>query len=113
MLPGGALLAARRSVLQDEVEHLRRARGSARFWAWQKLAARFGWPPLLEVATPGQGFLHVPRDSPLAVEALCKGLGSDDAFLIVQEAAADAALPIPGSGAHMVELALPFLRRSG
>lgn len=111
-LPHGAVLCARRSVLGVELAELRRLRGAERFWYWQRLAARFEWPALLEVASERGGSLHVPRDSPLAVEALCKGLTADARYLMVQESPPDAGLPIPGSGPHMVELAFPFIRQA-
>ncbi|MSR13213.1 MAG: hypothetical protein EXR86_01325 [Gammaproteobacteria bacterium] len=111
-LPGGVVLCPRRSVIAADLAGLRARRGVARFWYWQQLAAKFDWPPQLEVATDRGGTLLVCRDSPLAVEALCKGLNTEIRYLTVQEAPSNAGLPLPGSGSHRVELAFPFLRQS-
>lgn len=111
-LPCGALLTTRRSVLREDLQALRQLRGVARFRHWQALATRLDWSPLLEVSTPQGTALHVRRDSPLAVEALCKGLDATTPFLLVKAVDRDCALPVPGGAAHMVELALPFLRQA-
>lgn len=108
LLPGGATLSARRTVLGADLAELRRLRGAARFGYWQRLARRYDWPAALEVGSERGGMMRVPRDSPLALEALCKGLVEDTPYLMVREAAP--ALTIaPGRG-HLVELAMPFLR---
>ncbi|MGE0859477.1 MAG: lantibiotic dehydratase [Gammaproteobacteria bacterium] len=108
LLPGGATLSARRTVLGADVAELRRRRGAARFGYWLRLARRYDWPAELEVGSEHGGMMRVPRDSPLALEALCKGLVEDTPYLVVREAAMPFALA-PGRS-HLVELAMPFLR---
>lgn len=108
-LPGGAVLCGRRTLLGAELAGLRARRGPARFWYWQQLAKRYAWPPELEVGSDRGGMMRVVRDSPLAVEALCKGLGPETPWLMVRET--QAAFTLPGGGCHVAELALPFLRR--
>ncbi|MEO8304973.1 MAG: lantibiotic dehydratase [Betaproteobacteria bacterium] len=111
MLPHGAVLRGRRSVLTEYLPHLLRTRGSERFRAWQQYAHELGWPEHLRVsAGTGEG-MRIHRDSPIAVEAFFKGIGIETPFIVIEEASADHGLRVPGHGTHVAELALPFARQ--
>ncbi len=110
-LPGGAVLRQRRTLLHSRLASLLSMRGAARFAAWQQLARELGWPQRLQVSVAGGERLRVNRDSPLAVEALFKGIGPRCGPVAVQEAALEPGLPVPGAGTHATELGIPFARR--
>ncbi len=108
LLERGAVLRRRRSLLSTDLGALLRSRGCERFRLWQDIASRLDWPEQLQVSAPGFEPLRMHRDSPLALEALFKGLRSEVPFVVVEEATPG--LPIPGRGTHVVELAVPFCR---
>lgn len=109
-LAGGAVLRPRRAVIAASLAALRASHGAERFRLWQGLARRLDWPDWLQVSADGGEPLRMNRDSPLALEALFKGLGPGTAYLSVEEAASHG-LAVPGGGRHLAELALPFSRR--
>ena len=111
MLPHGAVLRARRSVLAADLSRLLRARGSERFRAWQHYASELGWPEYLRVSAGTGEAMRMHRDSPLAVEALFKGIGRETPFVVVEEASPNQGLRVPGHGTHVAELALAFTRQ--
>ncbi|MCY1072468.1 lantibiotic dehydratase [Nannocystis sp. RBIL2] len=110
-LPGGAVVRTRRSVLVgDDLKSLiDAAPGSARFAAWQRLAARRGWPELVLVHRDAEPPLLVPRDAPLAVEAMSEGAGAA-ACITVEEFIDDAWICTAAGERHVAELALSVVR---
>ena len=109
-LPGGALMRPRRTVLTADVQRLKRKRGLQRFCAWQALARELGWPERLRVSVGGGEPTPMHRDSPLAVEAIFKGVGPDTPYITVGEAVPSDSTSVPGHGTHMTELVFPFAR---
>lgn len=109
-LPSGHVVRTRRSALVEaDLRALTGAEpGPARFAAWQRLAAARGWPPLVLVHRDDEPPLLVPRDAPLAVEAMTEGAAACQC-LTVEEFADDACVPGP-DGPRVVELSLPFVR---
>jgi len=110
-LPGGAVVRTRRSVLVgDDLRALvGAAPGAARFAAWQRLARERGWPELVLVHRDGEPPLLVPRDAPLAVEAMSEGAGSV-ACITVEEFIDDAWISTIAGERHVAELALSVVR---
>jgi hypothetical protein len=110
-LPSGPVVRPRRMVLAGET--LRTLLGEAdahRFAAWQALAVRHDLPPLMTVQRDGELPLVLVRDSPLALEAVLKGVDEATQSLTLDELS-----PTPwlqdGEGQHyLAELAVPFLR---
>ncbi|HEY2510397.1 MAG TPA: thiopeptide-type bacteriocin biosynthesis protein [Polyangiaceae bacterium] len=114
-LPDGTVLTPCLVVLApDETAALLETRGAARFRVWQRLARERVFPPLVRVTAGDASPLLVPRDSPLAVEALFEGLGAEaseaGARIAIEEVVEDGWLEGP-SGHHLVELVLPVRRR--
>lgn len=108
VLPGGATVRTGRWVLSGgTVEALLRGGRAARFASWSGLAREQGWPELLVLRRPDGLALPLHRDSPLAVEALLEGAGGDP--LVVEHWPVEAWIEGP-AGAHVAELAVPFLR---
>lgn len=110
-LAGGAVVRTRRSVLVgDDLRALvGAAPGAARFAVWQRLAAARGWPALVLVHRDGEPPLLVPRDAPLAVEAMSEGAGAI-ACITVEEFIDDAWISTAAGERHVAELALSVVR---
>ncbi|PCC71594.1 Lantibiotic dehydratase, C terminus [Nannocystis exedens] len=110
-LPGGAVVRTRRSVLvgDDLKQWIDAAPGPARFAAWQRLAAERGWPELVLVHRDAEPPLLVPRDAPLAVEAMSEGAGGS-ACITVEEFIDDAWICTATGERHVAELALSVVR---
>lgn len=110
-LPCGAVVRTRRTALAGAVVGaLTGARGALRFALWQRIAAERGWPALVTVRRGDDPPLLVPRDSPLAVEALFEG-AAGCTHLYVEEFIDAAWIPNSAGERHVAELALPFVRR--
>ncbi|MDC0669732.1 lantibiotic dehydratase [Nannocystis radixulma] len=110
-LPGGAVVRTRRSVLVgDDLRALvGAAAGAARFAVWQRLARERGWPELVLVHRDGEPPLLVPRDAPLAVEAMSEGAGGVTC-ITVEEFIDDAWISTVCGERHVAELALSVVR---
>lgn len=110
-LPEGQVIRTRRTALAgaDLRALLDAPAGPARFAAWQRLAAARDWPALVLVHRDGQPPLLVPRDAPLAVEAMSEGAGRC-ACITVEEFADDAWIRGADDDRFVAELALPFVR---
>jgi hypothetical protein len=110
-LPGGAVVRTRRSVLVgDDLRGLvGAAPGAARFAVWQRLARERGWPELVLVHRDGEPPLLVPRDAPLAVEAMSEGAGGVTC-ITVEEFIDDAWISTVCGERHVAELALSVVR---
>lgn len=110
-LPGGAVVRTRRSVLVGDAlgALVDAAPGPARFAAWQRLAAARGWPELVLVHRDAEPPLLVPRDAPLAVEAMSEGAGGA-ACITVEEFIDDAWICTDAGERHVAELALSVVR---
>jgi hypothetical protein len=110
-LPSGPVVRPHRIVLAGKT--LRTLLGGAdahRFAAWQALAVQHDLPPLMTVQRDGDLPLVLVRDSPLAFEAVLKGVDEATRSLTLDELT-----PTPwlqdGEGKHyLAELAVPFLR---
>ncbi|MFY0536404.1 hypothetical protein [Nannocystis pusilla] len=85
------------------------APGPARFAAWQRLAVARGWPELVLVHRDAEPPLLVPRDAPLAVEAMSEGAG-EAACITVEEFIDDAWICTAAGERHVAELALSVVR---
>lgn len=107
-LPGGARLRSARWLVSEELSTLRSTRAVERFRHWQRLARHHRWPPMVEVAFDGGETLRTPRDSPLAVEALLKGVPAGCATMAVRPADPARGLHVPGVGHCVVELGVAF-----
>jgi hypothetical protein len=110
MLPRGAVLRPRRTVLAD-LTPFTRARGIERFRAWQHCARELGWPAHLRVSAGTGEAMRIHRDSPLGVEALFKGIRTGSPFIVVEEGDPGEGLQVAGHGTYVAELALPFVRQ--
>ncbi|MFZ6180293.1 lantibiotic dehydratase [Nannocystis pusilla] len=110
-LPAGAVVRTRRSVLVGDTlkSFVDAAPGPARFAAWQRLAAARGWPELVLVHRDAEPPLLVPRDAPLAVEAMSEGAGGT-ACITVEEFIDDAWICTAAGERHVAELALSVVR---
>jgi len=109
VLPGGAIVRTRRTVLgREAVQAWLKKNPAARFAHWTQLARRHDWPRLVMVRREDGLSLPMHRDSPLALASLLAGAGPG--ILTVESWPAQAW--IDDGGRHFVaELAVPFLRR--
>lgn len=111
-LRSGAVVRTRRTVLTgSDLQSLLTTRSSARFTRWQQLAADREWPALLLVRRDDEPTLLVPRDSPLAIEALFEG-AAKCRHLHVEEFTDAAWISDNHGQRYVAELALPFVRRT-
>ncbi|MGW4029826.1 lantibiotic dehydratase [Streptomyces sp. NPDC004838] len=112
LLPSGNSVKPRRTVLHGTtLAELVAARRPQRFLLWQDLARRHDWPELVLVSRDVGSPLPVVRDSPLAVEAVLRGLSDRTGFLCVEEPGEQAQLSTDEGEAFTVEFIVPFLRR--
>jgi hypothetical protein len=111
-LRGGAVVRTRRTAITGaELQALLACKSADRFARWQRLAADREWPALLLVRRDDEPALLVPRDSPLAIEALFEGAAA--CLHLHVEEFIDAAWISDNRGQRYVaELALPFVRRT-
>ena len=111
-LRSGAVVRTRRTVLAGaDLRSLLTTKSAARFARWQQLAANREWPALLLVRRDDEPTLLVPRDSPLAIEALFEGAAA--CIHLHVEEFVDAAWVSDHHGqCYVAELALPFVRRT-
>jgi hypothetical protein len=111
-LRGGAVVRTRRTVLTGaDLQSLLTTKAATRFARWQRLAADREWPALLLVRRDDEPTLLVPRDSPLAIEALFEG-ASNCLHLHVEEFTDAAWISDNRGQRYVAELALPFVRRT-
>ena len=104
------MIRLRRTVLTGEtLQTLARLRGVERFVFWVGLARQHSWPGLVAARRDGGRPLLVPRASPLAVDALCRGL-ADTKLLTVEEVQHAPWLADGEGGHHSAELAVSFAR---
>lgn len=112
LLPSGNSVKPRRTVIHGAtLTELALARRSRGFLLWQDLARRHDWPELLLVSRDAGSPLLIPRDSPLAVEAMLHGLSDRAGFLCVEEPGDQVQLFNDEGEAFTVEFIVPFLRR--
>jgi hypothetical protein len=113
-LPNGAVVRPRRTALcGDALTQLIGGRSPmVRYIAWQKLAARHRWPPLLALRRDGGSPLLIQRDSPLALEAALAGVGPNTRLLVVEEFEARPWLVGPNGERFISELAVPYERHN-
>jgi hypothetical protein len=110
-LAGRSILRPRRMVIAGEsLRPLSRLSAADRFVAWQHLARRHSWPRLVAVRRDGGPALLVPRGSPLAVEAVCRGVGDGTRLLMIEESSGPPGLVDRDGKHHSVELVVPFAR---
>src|SRR5262249_43524488 len=110
-LPSGDVVRPRRSILRaDELEALLRAPAARRFALWQREARARGWAPLLSVQRGHGSPMLVPRDSPLAVEALFEGARDRVVHLTVDDANDETWLEDENGQRYKTEFAVPFAR---
>lgn len=111
-LRSGAVVRTRRTVLAGaDLRSLLTTKSAARFARWQQLAAAREWPALLLVRRDDEPTLLVPRDSPLAIEALFEGAAAC-IHLHVEEFVDAAWISDRHGQRYVAELALPFVRRT-
>ncbi|HET9955217.1 MAG TPA: lantibiotic dehydratase, partial [Polyangiaceae bacterium] len=90
--PQGHVIRDRRTVVSGaDLTQLIEASPELRFVRWQKLARRHGWAAMLHVARDFETPLLVPRDCPIALQALFEG-ASHVSALVVEERADQAFL---------------------
>jgi hypothetical protein len=113
-LPNGAIVRPRRTALcGDALTQLIGGRSPmVRYIAWQKLAARHRWPPLLALKRDGGSPLLIQRDSPLAVEAALTGAGPNTRLVVIEEFEAKPWLVGPKGEHFTSELAIPYERHN-
>jgi hypothetical protein len=113
-LPNGAVVRPRRTALcGDALTQLIGGRSPmVRYIAWQKLAGRHRWPPLLALRRDGGSPLLIRRDSPLALEAALAGVGPNTRLLVVEEFEARPWLVGPNGERFISELAVPYERHN-
>lgn len=112
VLPSGNTIQLRRTFIHGaELSELVAAGRPQRYVLWRALARRHSWPPVVLVAVDGQTALPVVRDSPLAVEAVLRGIG-DHTWLLSVDEPLDHTWHLDEKGqAHVFELIVPFSRR--
>ena len=112
-LPGGAIMRPRRTILAGSaLEDLARASAAERYARWQRLAAQFQWPALLNLQRDTEPPLLMHRDSPLALESLFKGIRDHIESLTIEEVVGAPWLVDANGGHHVSDLALPFSREA-
>jgi len=112
-LGSGAVIRRRRTVIDGrKLRQLAVRSPWQRYIHWQHLAAEHGWPELLSVSLAGRAPLPMRRSSPLALDALFKGIpdcGPEDC-LVVEELPALPWLKDAAGRHYVADLALPFAR---
>jgi hypothetical protein len=106
-------LRCRRTVLTGKrVNDLARTSVLNRYAEWQQLAEEHRWPELLIVQRDDEPGLLIHRSSPLALEAVFKGVRDHVSSLIIEELPGTPRLVGADGGHYMAELSLPFVRRT-
>jgi len=113
-LGGGAVIRRRRTVIDGtKLRQLAVRSPWQRYIHWQHLAAEHGWPELLSVSLTGRAPLPMRRSSPLALDALFKGIPDckPEDYLVVEELPSSPWLKDAAGQRYVADLALPFARQ--
>lgn len=110
-LPEGAMIRPRRTVLSGApLQALMQALPTERYVHWQQLAIEQGWSDLLMLQIDTEPPLLMHRDSPLALEALFKGVRSGTQWVIIEEFVSVPWLTDAHGRQYLSEMAFPFQR---
>lgn len=110
-LPEGTVIRPRRTVLSGaELQEMAQATPVERYAQWQQLALEQRWAELLTLQVDSEPPLLLRRDSPLALEALFKGVRDNTQWLIVEEFASVPWLTDSHGRHYLSEMAFPFQR---
>lgn len=111
-LPSGNAIRLRRTFVHGaRLAELVAADRPQRYLLWHVMAREFCWPPLVLVGIDGGAPLLVVRDSPLAVEAVLRGIGPGTRMMCVEEQQDEARQVGEKGQRYVVEFIVPFVRR--